>query len=83
MASESSDGSTPSGRLCAAKVASAISWIVTPFSGSPRTENRPGVHSRSSAVASIMPAAITLALSITLSHAPTRAMPPTASDREP
>ena len=28
VASESSDGSTPSGRLCAANVASAISWMV-------------------------------------------------------
>ena len=48
-------GSTPSGRLCAEKVASAISPIVTPLSGSPRTENRPGVHSRSSAEASSSP----------------------------
>jgi len=77
------DGSTPSGRLCAAKVASAISAMVTPLSGSPRTENRPGVHSRSSAEASSSPAAITFDFSTTLSQAETRAMPPTASDRDP
>ena len=76
-------GSTPSGRLCAAKVASAISAIVTPLSGSPRTANRPGDHSRSSAEASSRPAAITLAFSTTLSQAETRAIPPTASDRDP
>ena len=62
-------GSTPSGVLCATKVASAISAIVMPLSGSPRTENRPGVHSRSSAEASSRSAAITLAFSTTLSQA--------------
>ncbi len=76
-------GSTPSGRLCAAKAASAISPIVTPLSGSPRTDQRPGVHSRSPAATSSMPPAITRAFSMTLSQAETRAMPPTASDRDP
>jgi len=74
---------TPSGVLCAKKVARATSAIVTPLSGSPRTENRPGVHSRSSAEASSSPAAITLAFSTTLSHAETRAIPPTARERDP
>ena len=76
-------GSTPSGVLCAAKVASATSAIVTPLSGSPRTENRPGVHSKSSAEASSSPAAITLALSTTFSHAETSASPPTVRERDP
>ncbi len=69
--------------VCAAKVASAISWMLLLASGSPRTENFPAENSRSSADASSMAAAITLALVTTLSQACTRAMPPTASERDP
>ena len=83
VASASMLGSTPSGSACAANVARAISPMLTPLSGSPLTVKRPGVHSRSSADTSSMPAAIGLALSITLPQAETRAMPPTVSEREP
>ena len=75
-------GSAPSGRLCAAKVASATSVIAMPLSV-PLTVNRPPENSRSSALASSRCAAKTFALSITLSAARTRASPPTTSDREP
>ena len=73
----------PSGRLCAANVASATSWMEWPFSGSPRTWSRPLTNSMSFSLASMRCAATRLALSITLSQAPARAMPPTVSDREP
>ena len=82
VASASSDGSTPSGRLCAANTAVAISPIAIPWSV-PRTENRPPVNSMSSTEASSRCAAIGLAFSITLSAARTSASPPTTSDREP
>ncbi len=82
VASESSEGSTPSGRSCAAQVAVATSWIVTPLPV-PLTPNRPPENSRSSSDASSMCAAIVLALATTFSAALTTAIPPTASDREP
>ena len=82
VASESSEGSTPSGRLCAAKVASATSAIAMPWSV-PLTENRPPENSMSSTEASSRCAAIGLAFSITLSAALTSASPPTTRDREP
>ena len=72
----------PSGQLCAAKIAIAISPIARPWSV-PRTENRPAVNSMSSTLASSRCAAIGLAFSITLSAARTSASPPTTSDREP
>ena len=83
VASASIDGSTPSGKLCAAKVASAISWIVRPVPGVPLTENVPPANSRSSSLASSRCAATFRALSTTFSAAFTTATPPTTSDREP
>ncbi len=82
VASESSEGSTPSGRLCAANAANASSAIDTPLSV-PRTVNFPSPNSRSFASASSRCAAIGRAFSITLSAALTTAMPPTTSEREP
>ncbi len=72
----------PSGRLCAANTAVAISPMATPWSV-PLTENRPPENSRSSTEASSRWAAIGLAFSITLSTARTSASPPTTSEREP
>ena len=80
--SESSDGSTPSGKLCDVKVANATSWIVTPLPV-PLTPNRPLTNSRSSSDASSRCAATRRAFSITLSAHFTTAVPPTGSDREP
>ncbi len=53
------------------------------LSGEPFTENAPPENSRSSALASSWWAAISFALSMTLSHAIAIATPPTGSDREP
>ena len=75
-------GSTPSGRLWAAKVAIAISAIARPWSV-PRTLKRPALNSMSSTLASSRCAAIGFAFSITLSAALTSASPPTTSEREP
>src|SRR3712207_7202255 len=52
VASASIEGSTPSGKLCAANVASAISWMETSAPGVPRTENFPPEKSRSSSLTS-------------------------------
>ena len=82
VASESSEGSTPSGRSCAANTAKASSAIVMPLSV-PLTENLPPPHSRSPASASSRWAAIGRAFSITFCAALTTAMPPTTSDRDP
>ena len=81
-ASESSEDSTPSGRLCPVKVANAISPMVTELSV-PRTVKLPCAKSISSSDASSRCAAMVFALAITLSAALTTAMPPTASEREP
>ena len=83
VASASIEGSTPSGKLCAAKVASAISWMPSPVPGVPRTENCPPANSRSSSLASSRCAATLRALATTFSAALTTAAPPTTSDREP
>ena len=64
-------------------MASAISWIVTPVPGVPRTENFPAEKSRSSSLASSRWDATFRAFAITLSAALTTAAPPTTSDREP
>ena len=82
VASESSDGSTPSGRLCAANTAVAISPMAIPWSV-PFTLNLPPENSRSSSEASSRWAAIGRAFSTTLSAALTTASPPTTRDREP
>lgn len=82
VASESSEGSTPSGRLCAANTASAMSPIDVDVSV-PFTVNLPPANSRSSSAHSSRCAAIGLAFATTFSAALTTAMPPTTSDREP
>ena len=82
VASESSDGSTPSGKLCAWNVANATSPIAMPLSV-PRTAKRPPENSRSSSDASSRCAATVRALATTFCAALTTAMPPTTSDREP
>ena len=73
----------PSGRLWAAKVASATSWIVRLASGEPLTVNFPPPNSTSSSLASSRWAAMRLAFSMTLPVALWMATPPTTSDREP
>jgi hypothetical protein len=83
VASASIDGSMPSGKLCAAKVASAISWMDSPVPGVPRTEKVPPENSRSSSLASSRWAATRRAFATTLSAAFTTAAPPTTSEREP
>ena len=83
MASASIVGSTPSGRLCAAKAASAISWMVLDAPEEFRALKTPAANSTSSGGASSIADAMTLASAMTLSQAETRAIPPTASDRDP
>ena len=73
----------PSGRLCAANVASATSWIVVFASGEPLTENVPPVKSTSPSAASSRWAATLRALSTTFRAARCTATPPTTSDRDP
>ena len=64
----------------------AISWIVTPFSGSPFTNQRAGgpfSHSRSCGAASSIAAATTRARSRTLRATSAVAAPLTGVEREP
>ena len=83
VASLSSEGSTPSGRLCAANTARAQSASVLDASGEPLTRNAPSANSTSAVSISSMCAAMTRAFSRTFWLAITSAMPPTASEREP
>ena len=73
----------PSGRLCAANVASATCWMVMLASGEPFTEKVPPLNSMSPSAASSRCAAMRLALSSTLPVALWIATPPTTSEREP
>ncbi len=73
----------PSGRLCAAKVASETSWIVVFASGEPLTLNVPSANSTSPSAASSRCAATLRAFSTTFSAAFQMAMPPTTREREP
>src|SRR5579859_43419 len=79
----SRSGSTPGGRSCAAKTASAQSASVLPLSGVPRTRNFPSANSRSVTSHSSRCAAIGLVFSTTRWHACTTAAAPTATDRDP
>ena len=81
--SESSDGSMPSGKLWLRNVASATSWMVTPFSVPRDREPAAGELEVVLWSASSRCAATTLAFSITLSAHLTTAVPPTGSEREP
>src|SRR5262245_57540456 len=83
VASESSVGSTPSGKLCAANTARAQSPMVLDASGDPFTRNAPLLNSRPSADPSSMCAAIGLAFSRTFCAAMTSATPPTVNERDP
>ena len=84
VASESSVGSIPSGRLCAAKTASAQSATVLAASGvTPHPERAVGELEVVGGALEHVRGDRRFALSRTFSQAITRAMPPTASEREP
>ena len=76
-------GKADAPRRAAAKAARAISWMVLDAPEEFRALKTPAANSTSSGGASSIADAMTLASAMTLSQAETRAIPPTASDRDP